>query len=322
MKKYILLSLIVLLSFTLTGCGDDEEKGNTVYVTVYPVQYLVEAIAGDTVKVERVPGSQVHSESIAWQPQEIIDMKDSDLIFYVNAGLDPYIPDSEFSTFRGASTSLVDLSSSVEYGKICASESHTHFEDDHSEGEEPLVCNENSLQDDPHFWLDPVRFLVVAEFVKNELIKEYEGNSALYEANFLLLQADLVKLNEDFELMATQVTKPLLATSLLFTYISNRYLIEIISMSTTPHSGDNIPGDLIEYTQEVVAHDIRYIIYEKNSYSYAGDTLFDELNGDNYEIEKGYIHGLGNLTTEEIDTGQDYLKIMYDNLTMLHISTK
>lgn len=325
MKRIMLIMLLLLLTVTLSACGGDEEKGNTIYVTVYPVQFLIEAIAGDTITVERVPGSTVHSESVDWQPKEIIDMKDSDIIFYVNAGLDSYIPNSADSTFKGSNAILIDLSEAIEYGKVCVSTDHSHSHDEtdsDTHDDTPFICDENSLQEDPHFWLDPVRFLDVARFIKVKLILQYPEQEELFEANFAALEIDLVQLHEDFSLMSVQVEKPIIATTLLPSYVSSRYSIDLISMSTSLHSTTNVPGDLIEYTEEIRLHNLKYIIFEKNAYSYAGDTLYDELNGDDYEIEKGYFHGLGNLTTEEMDAGEDYFSIMYDNLTMLHISTK
>ena len=260
MKKILLVLSITLLSFILTGCFPDEDEENVIYVTAYPINYIIDEIAKDTVNVKRVPGSLVHSESIDWKPKEIISMKDSDILFYVNAGLDPYIENSADSTFSGANTKLVDISKAVEYGKVCASHDHAHTADD-----TPIVCDENSLSYDPHFWLDPVRFLESAVFIKDELIAMYPHYEELYEANFLVLEENLVQLHADYSLMAEQATKPIVTTSMLFNYFSQRYQIEIISIASTPHSGESIPGDLIEYANEIILHNIEYIIFEKRT---------------------------------------------------------
>ena len=85
MRKIIMLVTILLIVITLSACNKSLcDSENCVYVTVYPMQYLVEQIAGDYVDVARVPGSQVHSESIDWSAKEIIDMKNADILFYIN----------------------------------------------------------------------------------------------------------------------------------------------------------------------------------------------------------------------------------------------
>ncbi len=80
MKRMMLLITTILIVVTLSACHRSLCEGeNCVYVTVYPMQYLVEQIGGDYVDVARVPGSQVHSESIDWSAKEIIDMKNADI---------------------------------------------------------------------------------------------------------------------------------------------------------------------------------------------------------------------------------------------------
>jgi len=323
----------------LTGCNDTTEDENIVYTTVYPVRYLVEEIAKEHVTVKRVPGSQTHSESIDWTPKEIIDMIESDIIFFIDAGVDSYIPNNADGTFDDSNAELVNLSEAITYNMICASGDHHHHDeeehdeehtdehadehdDEHDEGVLE-TCEINKIIDDPHFWLDPVRMLEAAEFVKDTLIAEFPEYEDEFLTNFEALKTDLEKLHTDYELMASEAVKPIITTSLLFSYYEARYDIEIIAMATTPHSGENIPGDIIEITEEAIYHEIHYVIYEKNVNSPAADALYEELSKDeNYEVFKGYLHGLGTLITEEFDTNQTYLSIMYDNLETLQNATK
>lgn len=329
-KKILVLISVLSIGLLFAGC-DTEQEDDVIYVTVYPVQYMVERIAGDIVNVKRVPGSNVHAESINWGPDDIINMKNSDMILYVSAGLDPYIEDAIDDTFKGSNAIMVDLSLGTEYGKVCAEHSHAHDEEEHEEHEEelhdehtsePIVCDENLMSYDPHFWLDPVRFLDVSEYVLGKLIELHPNHEEFFQNNFELLKTDLQDLHNSYSDMANDVKKPILTTNILFNYWHLRYQIEIISMSTDPHGGDNVPDDLIEFKEEIIFHNMKYILYEDNAYSRAGDALYDELTKDGYDIFKGSIHGLGNLTKEEAEAGEDYLSIMRDNLATLKISTQ
>jgi len=319
MKKTLLIILSVMLFMTLSACKNDDEIEEVIYVTVYPMQYLVEEIGGDTVLVKRVPGSTVHSESIDWSAKEIIDMINADLLFYVNAGVDTYIPDNKESTFDDGTVELIDVSQYITYNKVCYSHEHTHLE---PEDNPILDCDENSLSDDPHFWLDPVRMLQAAELVRDKLIVAYPENSELYENRFTVLSAALVKLDDDYQKMADDAIKPIITTAMLFTYWHARYHIEIMSIVTSPHSSESIPSDLIEFVNEAQYHFIHHILFEKNTNSPAGEQVLEALKEVDEEAIALYLHGLGNLTNEEIDNGSTYMSIMYDNLEVLNEATK
>ena len=316
MKKIFTIILLSAIALTLSGCKPStSEDDNVVYVTAYPMQYLVEQIAGDTVEVKRVPGSQVHSESIDWSGKEIIDMVKADLIFYIDAGFDSYIPDNNEDIFSDGDVELVNISETVTYNLICFTHTHNDDEDEHTDS--ALLCDDNMLNPDPHFWLDPVRMLKAAELVRDKLILSFPEFSVLYENRFTVLGAALEKLDEDFQAMADDAIKPIITTNMLFTYWHVRYEIEILSLSTNVHSNDTIPGDIIEFVNEAQYHFIHTILFEKNANSPAGEQVLEQLLLIDPEAHSMELHGLGNITTEEFEQGSTYMSIMYENLAVL-----
>ncbi|MCF7925895.1 MAG: zinc ABC transporter substrate-binding protein [Candidatus Izimaplasma sp.] len=322
MKK---LLLIVMLSLTvfLSSCGNNEtEDTNVVYVTVYPMQYLVQQITGDTVIVKRVPGSNTHSESIDWGGKEIVNMLDADLLFYINGGIDTYIPNNADTTFADGNVELVDMSNHVDYNQVCYTHTHDHTDTEHTEEEINETCEANQLSDDPHFWLDPVRMLEAAMFIKDKLISTFPENEALYNNNFTVLNASLEKLDQDFQTMADEALKPIITTTMLFTYWHVRYDLEILPITTSAHSNENVPGDIIHFVDEATYHRIHYILFEVNTNSPAGDQVLSQLQDVDETADKLYLHGLGNLTNEEVAEGKTYLSIMYENLDVLKEATK
>jgi len=319
MKKLIMLVLSVVLFLSLSACKPDNEIDEIVYVTVYPVQYLVEQIAGDTVLVKRVPGSTVHSESIDWSAKEIIDMSNADLLFYINGGVDTYIPDNINSTFSDGSVEFIDISQNISYNTVCFSSDHSFLERDM----EPITdCDEHSLAVDPHFWLDPVRMLQVAMLVKDKLVVTYPENSDLYENNFTGLSAALEKLDSDYQEMADAATKPIITTVMLFSYLYARYDIEIMSIVADAHSSESVPSEIIAFKDKAIFYGIHQIIFEKNRNSPAGDQVLLELSAEDDSASKLYMHGLGNRTAEEEEIDATYISIMYDNLDALKEATK
>jgi len=321
MKKILIVISLVLISMTLSACDKNLCEGdNCVYVTVYPMQYLVEEIAGDYVYVARVPGSTVHSESIDWSAKEIIDMKNADILFFINGGVDTYIPENEESTFGDSNVKLVDVSETVTYNEVCFSHEHDHTIDEVED--ETDVCNENSLSEDPHFWLDPIRMITAAELVKNELILEFPEHETEFLENYNSLIAEFEELNTAYLTMAENASKPVITTVMLFTYYHLRYDIEILSITTSIHTAESSASDIIYFAEEAALHNIHYILFEKNTNSPAGEGVLEELLKVDETALPLYLHGLGNLTTEEIDNDCDYLSIMYENLEILTKATQ
>lgn len=320
MKKIYLLIIATLLIFTLTACDEEPTVDeNTVYVTVYPMQYLIESIAGDTVDVVRVPGAANHSDSIEWSIKEIIDMKEADIIFYISAGADNYIENSEELLSEG-DVELVDMSSHIDYNEVCYT--HSHEEDEHAEDTNDNDCEQTALSLDPHFWLDPVRMKEAAIFVKDKLISTFPDNQELYNNNFTILNASLEQLNTDYETMATEATKPVITTVMLFTYWHERYDIEILPITTDAHSSDIVPGDIIDFVNHAIDESQHYILFEKNVNSPAGEAVLQELKNYDPNADALFLHGLGSITQAESEAGMNYLTIMYDNLEVLNESSK
>lgn len=324
MKKSLGFILAFLLVFTLAGCGDNTEVDeNVIYTTVYPMQFLLEEIGGDTVTVKRVPGSTMHShdDTVAFSAKDQIDMINSDLLFYIDGGLDTYIPNIEETVFVDGSVELVNVSEFVNYSKVCYSHEHTHEEEGEPD-EEDETCDVNSLSEDPHFWLDPNRMLVALELVKDKLIVRYPDNSEVYTNNYTVLKAALEKLEEDYQLMADEVTKPIITTTLLFNYFHESYDIEILSLTTSVHTSEVDPGSIIGIVNEAVLHDIHYILFEKNTNFPAGEEVLSQLLEVDTTAQKAELHSVNNLTQDEIDNGASYISIMYENLSVLSNATK
>lgn len=316
MKRISLLFLGFILVFGLSACNnDDTSDENVIYVTVYPMEYLVEVIAGDTVTVKRIPGSTTHGDYVEWSAKEIIDIKKSDILFYINGGADDFVPKSE-ETFSGGNVELLDMSQHVTYNMVCYN--HTH--EDEATAEQ--VCDDTTLSEDPHFWLDPVRMLEAAEYIKDKLIATYPENSVLIENNYTTLNAALTQLNSDYELMALDVVKPIVTTVMLFTYWEERYGLEILPITTDAHSTTSTIDDMEDLLQHAEQENIVYILFEKNANSPSGNTVLEELIQDVPTASAMYLHGCGNITPDEEADGETYLTLMYENLEVLKIATK
>ena len=324
MKRILLIISVILITLTLSACnrGDGDEKP-VIYTTIYPIMYLLEEIAEDTIYIERVPGSNVHSEAYDWSAKEIISMQNATFIFYVGANTDNYIPNNKEAIFDEGSVELVHIGDYVDYENVCYETTHVHGEEEHMD-EEIIdeTCDNAQLSEDPHFWLDPNRMIIAADMVRDFLVAEFPENASMYNDNYMDLQIALEELDAAYELMATEATKPIITTNMLFNYWHAAYDIEILSLTADAHNDNTIPSDSIGFVEEAIAHDIEYILFETNANSPSGDAVLSSLQEQNPDAERKYIHGLGSLTMDELENEEDYLTLMYKNLEVLNEATK
>lgn len=323
MKKIFTLLLVSVISITLIGCNRTEiDDRPVVYVTVYPVGYIIEQISGGTINVQQVPGSNTHSDAYDWSAKEIISMQNAELLFYIGANTDNYIPDNKTNIFDQGDVELILLADYIDYAQVCyESHTHDHTEEENTEDvphtEEPFVCNEMQTTDDPHFWLDPQRMIQAAAVIKDKLTDLFPDNALMYSTNHSTLVHALTDLDMAFSEMALEASKPIITTNMLFNYWHDAYEIEIFSLTADAHNDNTIPSDIIEFTEEAIAHDIHLILYEAYANSPAGDAVLMELQKTIPEASSAYLYGLGALTQDDINNGDDYISLMYKNLEVL-----
>jgi len=321
MKKLSLILLTLLTTLSLAACQEDEELDNVVYVTTYALEYLVDEIGKDVVNVKYVPGAQVHGESYDWSAQEIINMQDADLLFYVGGGLDTYIDASINAIFTNQNVTLTKISDSIELLEICLVHDHDQDEHDHDDEEDNYdeECENAENMPDPHFWLDVNKMLEAADIVRNQLLEHYPEKEAIINNNYVVVNLVLNKLNQDFHDALHDQHKPVITNVKLFSYYQEAYHVHLhpLTLDAHSHEDESVPTNLIEFVHLALDNNINYILFEKNATSPAGETLLTEIAKENPDIEKLYLHPLGNLTTEELAQNKNYVNIMYDNLTAL-----
>ena len=94
-------------------------------------------------------------------------------------------------------------------------------------------------------------------------------------------------------------------------------LLRMAAASAHAHEDETVPNDLEAFIDLIIDNNLDYVLFEKNASSPAGDTLITEVNKQGHDVEKLYLHPIGNITTEEINQNKNYINLMYDNLASL-----
>ncbi|WP_249871553.1 metal ABC transporter substrate-binding protein, partial [Oceanobacillus saliphilus] len=130
------IQVLIILCFTaliIVGCSSTEEDSTnakesdklTVYTSVYPLQYAVEQIGGDTVAVKTVypPGADAHT----YEPtsKDMTAIAESDAFIYIGSGMEGFAS-SAANALVNQNVKLIEIGQYEELFHGYGVESHGH----------------------------------------------------------------------------------------------------------------------------------------------------------------------------------------------------
>ncbi|WP_067727206.1 metal ABC transporter solute-binding protein, Zn/Mn family [Oceanobacillus damuensis] len=134
MKNLKTMILIIAFSIMIAGCSSTDEVTSKqeeqleIYTTIYPIQYAVERIGGDTVSVETVypPGVDAHS----YEPttKDMTSLADSTAFIYMGAGMEGFA-ESAADALASQDVSLIEIGA---HDELFHSDSETDVEEEHA----------------------------------------------------------------------------------------------------------------------------------------------------------------------------------------------
>ncbi|SET35168.1 zinc transport system substrate-binding protein [Oceanobacillus limi] len=320
MKNLIVSIVILIVGGQLVACTNAEQSTNsdkeqklTIYTTIYPVQYALERIGGDTVSVETVlpPGVDVHT----YEPTTKImtDVAKSDAFIYLGSGMEGFA-DSMADALSSHDLTLVELGrheALFHMENIATNNednpSHHHDTDGHNHGEH-----------DPHVWLDPLRMIEISSLLRDTLTELNPSKTNYYTNNFNLVKDDLIDLDESYtEALDNQTNKKILVSHAAYGYWEDRYGLEQLSIHGLSSSNEPSQKELTEIIDQAETYELDYIIFEQNSSNRISEIIQEHL-----QAKTLIIHNLSVLMEEDIAANEDYLSLMKKNLSVLHQATE
>ncbi|MFD2045124.1 metal ABC transporter solute-binding protein, Zn/Mn family [Ornithinibacillus salinisoli] len=314
--KNIMSVLIISLIATLTiGCTSTDQSPNsdadlTIYTTIYPIQFAVERIGGESVTVKTVypPGVDAHT----YEPtsKTMTEVARSDAFIYLGAGMEGFA-ENMASALASQDISIVELGTDEDlFHSELVEHDETEQENENHEGH-------SHSDHDPHIWLDPLRMLDMSELVLNILSDLNPNKASKYKENFTTLQNELIELDDLYRQTLQQKTnKKLLVSHAAFGYWEERYGLEQLSIHGL--SSGNVPSqkELTEIIEEAEENNLEYIIFEQNSSNRVSEIIQDHLH-----MKELIIHNLAVLMENDMESNEDYLSLMEQNLEVLDKAT-
>ncbi|RLQ97846.1 metal ABC transporter solute-binding protein, Zn/Mn family [Falsibacillus albus] len=294
----LILSILIIIS--LSACSEQQKNTASkkkknhldIYTTVYPIQEFTKLIGGKYVTVNTIypPGSDEHT----FEPsqKDMMNLADSDLLFYVGLGLEGFVNKSE-QTLKDENVKLVPLGEKINLDAQPA---------------------ENKNGDvNPHIWLDPIYAKEMAKQITKTLSSEMPKHKTEFEQNYDKLAAKLDQLDSDFAKMASQAKhKEFIVSHAAYSYWESRYGLKQTSVAGISTSDEPSQQDLKKIVETAKKAHLKYILFEQNVPSRLTDVVKKAVGAQSLTL-----YNLAVLNENNIKNHDDYFSLMRKNIATL-----
>lgn len=292
------------------GSASDGERLSVV-TAFYPLQYAAERVAGDNAEVTNLtkPGSEPHDLELT--PKDGAAIEQASLVVYLK-GFQPAVDES---VAQGGKDHSFDVTSAADLVPLAEEPGHEeeagHKEEaGHEEGGEEHE-SEMPGGNDPHFWLDPVRYAKVVDAIGEQLAKADPDNASEYRENAKTLHGELTKLDGEFKAgLANCANKDVVTSHEAFGYLAARYGFEQVGIAGLSPDQEPSPAKQAEVARFVRDHEVHTIYYETLVNPDVAKSLAEETGA-----KVDVLDPLEGITDQS--KGKDYPSVMRANLEAL-----
>ncbi|GAA2731948.1 metal ABC transporter substrate-binding protein [Streptomyces nogalater] len=292
---------------TLAGCsGDAAGTGDTgkfdVVASFYPMTFLAERIGGDHVHVTTLtsPGQEPHDLELS--TRQTASLEESDAVLYLK-NLQPAVDKAVDQSPVDTKIDAASLTTLEKHGNEVGGHAAGHDDHDHGHGEE--------AGEDPHIWLDPVRYAQVAEGVGKAFEKADPDHAADYKKNTAALVKQLNALNTEFENgLAHTKSKVFITTHAAFGYLAERYGLTEEAISGLDPDSEPSAARVKDLEKMAKADGVSTVFYETLVSDKTAKTLASDTG-----LKTDVLDPIEGITKHS--RGQDYFAVQRANLKAL-----
>ena len=181
--------------FTLEGCGGRKSADdNLIVVTIEPLRYFVDRIAGNGYTVETLVPEGSDPESYDPTPTQMMRLSEARLYFKVGyLGSEIMWEKTIAEVMKGGE--LIDSSEGFDYELSGGCDGHHHHEGHHH----------HHAMGDPHTWASVSGARVIAKNIKKTLAVTYPANSELFEQNYKALLSEIDSVEQEVTALLSPV---------------------------------------------------------------------------------------------------------------------
>lgn len=324
-----LISLVLLLSI-LTGCSSAKTY---ISYSVYPIGYLLNRIGGNKIQTISVQSDDMIQLATAKQKvegSETLNEGFNEILensrYFLHIGtLEPYLDIYEDEMYDSGAD-IIDLSTLnttykfKRYTLVRTNNVDTFIESPYYDGDAFDVLD--TYNNDLFLWLDPIGMLSMANDVYDVLASNFVEQSAYFKTNYDSLHSDLITLDATYQNLANKcktnnVTIKFVSMTPSFGSWQKSYGFQVYPVCLSKYG--TLPNDeqLEIIKKRIIDDGVKYIAYEPNM-SNEMSILFNKLV-EELELTRVNLSNISSLTSNQSETGKDYLTLMYENYNVLEM---
>jgi zinc transport system substrate-binding protein len=275
--RIVLVTGLLVIGGVGVGCGgsgsDESQSRRDVVAAFYPLAFAAEQIGGKAADVDNLTPAGAEPHDLELSPKDVGRIRSADLVLLLGRGFQPQLEDA-----AGNGKDVLRLLDTP-----------------------GLRVRPN---DDPHVWLDPLRYALVGERIGHAL-----GNTRAADR----LVHRLHGLDREYRRGLAGCTHREIVTSHeAFGYLAERYHLRQVAITGLNPEAEPTPRDL--------AHVIR-VVQQSRATTVFAETLLPRRLAETVARETGartaVLNPIEGLTSQEEGRGLDYFALMRANLAAL-----
>jgi zinc transport system substrate-binding protein len=283
-----LLVAVALAAKLLTGCESGGSSGPSGRLTVvagfYPLAWMAEVVGGRHVEVESLTAAGQEPHDLELAARDVAALVDAEAVVYLG-GFQPAVDEA---ADQAPAERVYDAAPAAD-----------------------LDLTDEGGAADPHFWLDPIRFVSVVESFTAFLSVRDPAHEAAFAANRDEVVSALESLDADLrDGLASCEDGRLVTSHDAFGYLAARYGFEEIGITGLSPEAEPSPADVADVIRFVDDHDVRTVYVETLVSPDVADAIAEETGARTAVLDP--IEGLTGASE-----GGDYLEVMRANLATL-----
>ncbi|PID79881.1 MAG: hypothetical protein CSB19_01595 [Clostridiales bacterium] len=320
-----------------------------VYTTIYPVYALTEAVAGNVVEVRVALPFGVDPHDFEPSAKLIGEMSKADVVFYNGLAMEPWL-ERAYDSFVDNGVMMINLSEAVEpipfsghishdedcdethdanhaekcgaahdadHAEKCdAAHDADHAEKHHEEHDADHVVNHDHEGHqhgnlDPHIWQDPLNAMAMVDTIYATLNEKCSPQSeAQLLANYKATKRKLTALDESYRTALDGLARrEIVVGHAAFGYLCHRYELQQIAvagLSTHDEPSAALIAQIADLSEE---HGVKVVFYDALGSDKLAKVVADEIG-----VALKPLNPIGVITTEQLESGEDYFTLMEENL--------
>lgn len=269
-----------------------------VVTTLFPLYDFVRAVGGDAVAVSLLLPPGVEPHSFEPRPEDMITVAKADIFIFTNSGMEPWADKLLSGVTRNGRPVKIEAGQGARYINRTAPGEH-----DHKDGAK-----------DPHIWLDIANAMQMIDTVTDALAAGAPAKKELFRANAAAYKLRLKTLDDRFrtELTNCSTREFIHGGHYAFAYMAERYNLRYISAYGVSADSEPSPKKMMELIDTIRRHKLTSLFYEEMLSPAVARSVAAETGATLLKL-----HGIHNITRQELDSHATYPDLMEQNLAAL-----